>query len=244
MNGRVAYNELKGIQGLDPFYSMVEASNTSYGMDLAVTAFASNSKLAHRAALLFVGHMLDVLSMKNQIPLYVSLIHNARRPNDKKETVCRILEKQNFKEAFAIARAVKGAWPDFLRGLGWFRKGLYAEDPFDKYFAYWNSIEVVCSKYHPRIPSHRAKGTKSQIWESFKSIWGDVAAWPGTCEHGWIDTSYEIRNKIAHGTAAVNIESVSEIVEKIPQIEQIAGDFLNQWFELRIVNELDLEYPF
>jgi hypothetical protein len=55
-----------------------------------------------------------------------------------------------------------------LRGLGWYRKGLYTEDPFDKFLAFWNAIEIVAAYYQsefvPSIDRERAKkGSKSQI---------------------------------------------------------------------------------
>ena len=81
-----------------------------------------------------------------------------------------------------------------LRALGWYRKGLYTEDPFDKFLAFWNSIEIVAGKYHPPIPEGRPTGSKSQIWQCFKAIWGECEGWPTISgDTDWIDDNYEIR---------------------------------------------------
>jgi hypothetical protein len=81
-----------------------------------------------------------------------------------------------------------------LRGLGWYRKGLYTEDPFDKFLAFWNAIEIVAAAYYqsefvPSIDRERAKkGSKSQIWECFKALWGPCEQWPNIAgDDKWFD---------------------------------------------------------
>jgi hypothetical protein len=112
---------------------------------------------------------------------------------------------------------------------------LHTEDPFDKFLAFWNAIEIVTSKYHPQIPEGRPKGSKSQAWESFKTLWGECQDWPIIQgQTNWIDENYEMRKTIAHGTQPIDIETVRAVAEKIDTIGQIANKFLLEWRQRKL----------
>jgi hypothetical protein len=120
--------------------------------------------------------------------------------------------------------------------LGWYRKGLNAPDPFDRFLAFWNAIEIVAGKYHcciPTIDQARARqGSKSQIWECFKALWGECDKWPLVAgDNKWIDESCETRNKIAHGAEPVDIHRVSDVSARVSTVEQMAYAFLRDWRE-------------
>jgi hypothetical protein len=122
------------------------------------------------------------------------------------------------------------------RSLGWYRKALCADDPFDKFLALWNAIEIVASKYYryvPTIDQERVKkGSKSQLWECFKALWGPCDQWPiipGQDE--WIDENYEARKDVAHGTSSVDIHKVAAVADKLDSVEQVAYRFLRDWRE-------------
>jgi len=173
--------------------------------------------------------MLDALAVQIDQPLYLSL-YNRRTNFSETYNTRRIIQRDEWRAAFREARLLSLSKTDFLRALGWYRKGLYAEDPFDKFLAFWNSIEIVAGKYHPPIPRGSPTGSKSQIWESFKAIWGECSQWPIiTGNMDWIDTQYETRLQIAHGTEPIDIETVESVLGKLETVQQVAHDFLIKW---------------
>ena len=241
----IRLNEPKGFRLEDPFYSDIELRGGGLGVLAHITARASTSQLAHKAALFFFGQMLDCLALHIDQPLYISLFE--RQPiRPERHSVQRIVEQEEWRSAFREARLLALAEPTFLRALGWYRKGLYTEDPFDKFLGFWNSIEVVAGKYHPQNEEAK-KGSKSQIWECFKPLWGECDRWPIiTGDLDWIDNNHELRNNIAHGIASIDIKRVEEVLEKISTIQQVAYGFLRDWRERQLNPQIpaDMEQLF
>jgi hypothetical protein len=212
-----------------PFYSNVELRSTPYGIEATVTAFASTSDLAHKAALIFFGQMLDVLSIHIKQPLYLSFTsHSSVRA--KEYTVLRIIEKEEWDMAFHESLQLSDLEPTYLRALGWYRKGLYTEDPFDKFLAFWNSIEITATKYRPDTEESK-KGSKNQIWACFETLWGSCDHWPGGIRNDkkWVDHFYETRKKIAHGISAINVREIELVLEQLPKLEEVASNFLTDF---------------
>ncbi len=228
VKGNLKFSERKGILFDNPFYSDIDLRGMPGGIKASITAFASTSELARKAAFSFFGKMLDVLCLQLNIPLYLSFT-DQRKVSKGDYRVRRIVEKYEWQSAFKQARVLADTEPIFLRSLGWFRKGLYSEDPFDKFLAFWNSIEIVASNYHPKV--ERAKnGSKSQIWECFKQLWGECEQWPIiTGNQNWIDDNYDSRKDIAHGIAPISIETIEEILDKLEIIEKVSYTFLTEW---------------
>ncbi|RMG34683.1 MAG: hypothetical protein D6732_10370 [Methanobacteriota archaeon] len=230
----IRLNEPKGFRLEDPFYSdIIIKPRSQNGIEAVVTAFASNENLAYKAALLFFGQMLDVLAFRINQPLFLSFSDSYQPRNATGSyTTRRRVIRQDISDAFRESRLLALVEPVFLRSLGWYRKGLYTEDPFDKFVAFWNSIENVTSHYHPPIPDDRPPGSKSQMWESFKKIWGECDKWPIIGgQNDWIDTNNAIRNEIAHGAKSVNIEAVENVLDKMEPIKKVAYRFLVDWRE-------------
>lgn len=234
-------NAPKGFRLADPFYSDVNIRSSKVGIDATVTAYASTGELARKAALLFFGQMLDALALQIDRPLNLSLngtipirakIYDARRR----------VEKDEWQEAFREARLLALTETTFLRALSWYRKGLNTEDPFDKFLAFWNSIEIVVSKYHPPIPEGKATGIISQTWESFKDIWGECEHWPVINSNmSWIDDNYNVRLDIAHGIKPIGIETVEFVLAKLDTINQVACTFLKDWRRTRLNPQIPVE---
>jgi hypothetical protein len=72
-------------------------------------------------------------------------------------------------DALTLAINVLGRGsPSFLRSLGWYRKGLTADDPLDKFLAFWNATEIVASDYYHYVPGidieQANQGSKNQVW--------------------------------------------------------------------------------
>lgn len=223
-----SFKVFKGFQYDNPFYSDISIKNVQTGVIVTVTAFASNSNLARKAAVLFIGKMLDSLSLQIGSPLFLSF---SEKYDSKifQGTIKRIVEKDEWLASFKESRLLNEHEPTFLRSLGWYRKGLYTEDPYDKFLAYWNSIEITAAKYHHRT-DRTQKGSKNQIWECFRELWGECSKWPVIKgNENWIDDYYNVRNKIAHGHDSITIDSVENIVNKLEQLEHISRLFLSDW---------------
>jgi hypothetical protein len=229
----------KGFQEDDPFYSDVKIRNTQYGVLISVTAFASNGDLAHQAALLFVGKMLDSLSLSVRQPLFLSFTHE-HVSQKFQDDVRRIIKREEWIAAFKDARLYNEQEPTYLRALGWYRKGLYTNDPYDKFLAYWNSIEITATKYHPES-EEAIEGSKNQIWECFKKLWGECQNWPIIRGNDrWINDNYEIRKDIAHGLTTITVDGVKNIVTALDEIEPVAYRFLADWrSQLQISDHLN-----
>jgi hypothetical protein len=235
----IRFQTEKGLQELDPFFSDINIRNINDGLKIFVTAFAPNSKLANNAALVFVGQMLDalVIELGGDIPIYLSL--DGRRTNSLASDVKRIITENEIKRSFKEARILSINEPVFLKAYGWYRKGLYTEDPFDKFLAFYNTLERVTTKYYPRTQGS-ISGSKSQMWECFKAIWGEYTEWPLPIQGNqrWIDNNYETRKDIAHGLANVNVEEVEKITSLIDTIQLVAYIFLRDWK----IKQLNLQF--
>ncbi len=232
---------LKGFQGDRPFYSKIILKNAASGIEAFLTASASTSDLAHKAALIFFGQMLDPLALEIKQPLFLSFseLEVGRRAT---YAVRRVVEKREWKTSFYTANQLSEQEPTFLRALGWYRKGLYSEDPFDRFLAFWNSIEVTATKYHPKTEK-TSSGSINQIWACFESLWGDCDSWPDLIrgETDWIDKNYKTRKDIAHGITRVNIHDVESVIERLKIIEEISQTFLSGWLYKKIQRSDHLE---
>jgi hypothetical protein len=221
-------NVAKGFRLADQFYSDVELRKSGSGVFAIVTARADTQRLARKAALFFFGQMLDVLAVQTTQPLYISLIES-QSVRSVRHTVRRLIAEDEWLAAFNEARALATNEPTFLRAMGWYRKGLYTEDPFDRFLAFWNSIEIIAAKYHPRTEAAKG-GTKNQTSECFRTLWGNRTHWPFIADdEGWIKDNYEMRKDIAHGIASINIEQVEPVLQKLDTIEKLSHRFLTDW---------------
>jgi hypothetical protein len=187
--------------------------------------------------------MLDALTLTVNRPMYLSLTER-KRAGAREHDVRLVIEPSAIGSAFHEADRLARDRPSFLRSLGWYRKGLTNDDPLDKFLAFWNAIEIVASKFYHYVPSidkERAKqGSKSQVWECFKALWGECKKWPvipGLDK--WIDESYSVRKDVAHGVTFIDIHKVSAVAKRLPVIQEVCYHFLRGWHE----NFLGLNQP-
>jgi hypothetical protein len=256
---RISTIHQKGFHPANPFYSDVQIQGVPSGLQATITARAPNERLAFEAAVFFFGRMLDVLSLTVDRPLYLSFTERRRiRDGPVQQDIRRIIEPQEIEQAFHKAHelattspSAKDAahTPSFLKSLGWYRKGLYSEDPFDKFLAFWNAIEIVASRYYRDVPGidlERArKGIRNQVLGCFMALWGPCEQWPiipGNAQ--WVDENYETRNDIAHGAGAVDIGKVASIAASLDTIRQVSHRFLHDWQDkfLRVGRQPRREY--
>ena len=243
---RIRMSQQKGFHVDDPFYSDIQLeSRPTTGFLATVTARAGDPDAAFQAAVVFFGQMLDALTLAVNQPMAVSLV-DRERGSRQRHDVRRAIEHSEIENAFTEAQFLRAGSPSFLRSLGWYRKGIMTEDPFDAYLALWNSMELVASRYYryvPTIDHERAKnGSKSQLWECFKALWGECDEWPVIAgDHKWIDASYDIRNDVAHGRRDVTVEHVAHVANELSEIFTVAHRFLTDW-RMRFL-ELDRHPP-
>lgn len=227
----ISFNTDKELNIGEIFRSDIELSPSNDGFDIKTTVRTNEQGTANKIALLFIGRMLDILSIKTDLPLFVSLSNG--HISKRQENVKAVIEKSEFQSAFELSRRINIENSTFHRGLSWYRKGLYTEDPFDKFLAFWNSIEIVANKYNPN-PSQcqgKGKGNKCHIWECFKDIYGsNCNQWPIIKgQNSWIDENYKVRTDIAHGIITIDIKSVEDVVNRLDIIKQVAYNFLVDW---------------
>jgi len=230
---RVLTTQQKGFRVDDPFYSDIEIQRVPSGIRATVTARAPDQTVAYKVAVFFFGRMLDALTLTVNRPMHLNLTEREGTRAERHD-VRRVVEASEIENAFHEANHLARTSPSFLRSLGWYRKGLTTDDPLDKFLAFWNAIEIVASKYYhyvAAIDKHRAKnGSKSQVWECFKALWGPCEEWPvipGLTK--WIDESYSVRLDVAHGVAFVDIHKVAQVAERLPAIEEVCQRFLRGW---------------
>ncbi|MFB9053939.1 hypothetical protein ACFFVB_12705 [Formosa undariae] len=241
IRNRIRINTRKELKHSEPFYSDISITNNENGFQATVTAFAPTSELAEKAAILFFGRMLDVLSINLNLSLQLDVSNNViiQKTN---ENVKRIVDQNDFIIAFQDSRFLSLTETTFLRGLSWFRKGKYSQDPYDKFLAFWNSIETVTSKYNPNKISCKSKGSKCHMWECFKKIWGECENWEFIGgQNKWIDEGYSIRKDIAHGIIPIEIDHIEKIVTKLPEIENVSHKFLIDWMKNELKTDVSVD---
>ncbi|MBK9103971.1 MAG: hypothetical protein IPL92_05245 [Saprospiraceae bacterium] len=197
------------------------------GFTISTTVYTANQDRAHKVALLFIGKMLDVLSMKTNLQLNVSL--NEYRQFANRSIIKAVIEEEEFRYCFDLARQLNLYENKLLRAFSWYRKGLYTEDPFDKFLAFWNSISVVADGYCN--DNERTKlGTVNRIYDCFITLWGDLPKWEYINGYDrWINDNNEVRNKIAHGGVTVDIHYIENVLNQLETVQNVAYKFLTQW---------------
>ena len=234
---KFSFRQRKDFHFNDRLYSDIEVSkNGSLGITITLTAFANEQTIARKAGLYFCGQALDVLSTNINLPTILTLTDSKSVPA-RVETERRRLTEDELNEAFKTARLWVLTEPTFLRAVCWYRKGLYTEDPFDKFLAFFNSIEILCNKYNPNRVRCNNPGTntKCHMWETFKAVWGECPEWPIIQNRmTWIDENYDMRKDIAHGIASIDINVVENVISKIDTIKQVAHKLITDWKQNRL----------
>lgn len=210
------------------FRSDITIKTHPQGTIIASTVWTATQDNAYKVALLFIGKMLDVLSIKTDIALNIT--NSGTRITNEISTVKAVIDSEEFRQCFALSRTLNLSEPTLLRALNWYRKGLYTQDPFDKFLAFWNSVSVVAGKYHNKN-ERTDKGIINQIWDCFITLWGDdIRQWENIDGNSkWIDENNDIRNNIAHGLIPVEVDYVETVISKLRSVQNVSYRFLTQW---------------
>jgi hypothetical protein len=209
------------------FRSDISIKKHQQGFIISTTVYTASQDRAYKLALLFIGKMLDILSMKTNSPLNVSL--NEYRQLADRNIVRAVIDEEEFRFCFELARQLNLNENKLLRAFSWYRKGLYTEDPFDKFLAFWNSICVVADGYCN--DNERTKlGTVNRIWDCFITLWGQCPNWEYINGNDrWVNDNNEVRNKIAHGGVTVDIQYVENVINQLETVQNVAYKFLTKW---------------
>lgn len=220
------------------FRSDISIKPHKEGFIISTTVFTADQDRAYKVALLFIGKMLDILAIRTNSPLNVSL--NQYRQIENVNSVRAVINREEFIHCFRVARDLNLNENKLLRAFSWYRKGLYTEDPFDKFLAFWNAISVVAEGYCNDNERTR-QGTINKIWDCFITLWGQCQNWEYINGNDrWVNENHDIRNKIAHGGVTVDIQYVEAVINQLPIVQNVAYNFLREWAE-RLGNNIAIE---
>mgnify|MGYP005864119521 CR=1 FL=1 len=223
----INFNMDKELDFGNVFRSDISIRKHTQGFLISSTVYTADQDRAYKVALLFVGKMLDILSIKTKTAVNVSL--NEYRQLSDRNAVRTVIEEDEFRFCFDLARQLNLNENKLLRAFSWFRKGLYTEDPFDKFLAFWNSISVVADGYCNDNERTR-QGIINKIWDCFVTLWGNCENWEYINGNDrWINDNNDIRNKIAHGGVTVDIQYVENVISQLTTVQDVAYKFLTQW---------------
>jgi len=210
-----------------PFWTTAKIQETARGVMISVVVRARDQEEANDSAVYFVGQTLDTLSLKLDLPIYLSLSGTQFKTIETHTK--RVVEELEWSEAFKLGREYGIDRPIFSRALGWYRKGLTGEDPIDRFMAFWSSLEGVGSKF-AIIPPGIQSGAINQICNCFDQIWGESTHWRViTNDAECINRFHAIRNGIAHGFMTVEVNSIREVASQLPKLRKLAQAFLSDW---------------
>src|SRR5690554_6301933 len=174
VNRPIRFNTDKELDFGNVFRSDISINKHIQGFVISTTVYTADKDRAHKVALLFIGKMLDILSLRINSSLNVST--NEYRRNSDIVNVKALIDRDEFQFCFELARDLNLNENKLLRAFSWYRKGLYTEDPFDKFLAFWNSISVIADGYANDNERTR-QGIINKIWDCFTTLWGNCSDW-------------------------------------------------------------------
>ena len=186
---------------------------------------ANDSSVAFDVAIRKVNDVLDSLSLITNSNLIIageklvhqlgSNSHSVTIPID--AHISRICDRGEIQNAEKILNNISNEERTFLRALGWYRKGLNGIDAFDKFLAYWNSIEIITQKYGPS--GDDINGSRDRMISMLNEYL--------ECDNSEFVNELNIyRNNIVHGVKAVELNQIALVSSKIPNLKKVANDFL------------------
>lgn len=210
-----------------PFTTTVTISKAAQGVRCLLIARAYTQENANDAGVYFVGQALDVLCLRLNTPLYLNLFRPEFRalPNH----VRRILTMQEWYDAFHFGREYSMGRRIYSRAISWFRKGLGSEDPIDRVIAFWSALEAIGSQYYRRS-ARTEQGIINQVCDCFDQLWGPVERWKVIPNNpNLVNEFHNFRNGFSHGFMRVDIETIRDIVVRLPVYQDLVYAFLCDW---------------
>ncbi len=211
----------------NPFTTTISLSKVSQGVRCILIARAFTQENANDAAVYFVGQALDVLSLRLNTPLYLNLF----KPDYRQSSVHvrRIVTKREWQQAFHLGRQYSLYRRYFSRAISWYRKGLVSEDPIDRVIAFWSALEALGSVFY-RNNQRTQQGIINQVCDCFDQLWGSVEQWKAIPNNpNVVNEFHNYRNGFSHGFMRVDIETIRDIVVRLPIYQDLVYAFLSDW---------------
>ena len=221
----ITFNVEKGEE--NPFTTTLTLSKTKNGVKCVLIARAYNQENANDVAVYFVGQALDVLSLQLDIPLHLDFFRPEFR--EISNHVKRIINQEEWYEAFHLGRNYSLNRRYFSRALSWYRKGLVSDDPIDRLVAFWSALESICSKFYEQN-DRTDLGIINKVCNCFDQIWDNSNNWkiiPNRPEI--INHFYDFRNGFSHGFLRVDIENIRCLTLDLPIYQNLVRHFLLDW---------------
>lgn len=223
----IAFDAEKQLQPGALFRSKIEIKNHPKGLRISTIVYTADEDRAYKVALLFVGRMLDIMSMRMKIPLSFTSSHMKEEADG--PLIRRIAKKEDFIASFNLANRInieedKGV---FATALNWYRKGLYTQEPYDKFLAFWNAIAISAQHYCPK--KNGEKGEIDYIVSCFQQLSDSFQTGHTNCSREWIREHNRLRNRIAHGCLRIDSENIDSVVTKLDFLQEVAYCFLLGW---------------
>jgi hypothetical protein len=201
---------------LDQFYSYILIKNSRNGFTANVTAYAPNADLAYKAAFIYFGRMVDLLSFNINLPLE-QYVNTRKEKYNELFNRKRILKRLDFEKAFNEVRQIEEQHGnDLLKALSWFRKARISQDAIDQFIAYWNVLEILGNAYHTET-SRTNRGVINKVYQCFIDYFGEVGSWP--VDESWINQMNNIRNRIVHGGHYADLETIEQISKQLKELD-------------------------
>lgn len=226
----ISFKQQKGYDK-EQFYSNISLQNQKFGISATLTAYAENVDIAKTVAFVYLGRMIDVLVLDNDLAIVLQERGNYFIGEEQSITRRRF-EKDELKLAFKVARKLELEHKVLLKAIGWYAKGKVSNNALDSFLSYWNVIEIVGKKYHTET-ERTNKGVINMVYQCFLEYLGTKEEW--NLPDNWINDMHDKRSSIAHGGEEATSEAINDIAVLIPLLSQTARRI--------ILSVIDKHYP-
>ncbi len=121
----ISFKQEKGYDE-EQFYSDISLHNERFGIRATLTAYAATIEIAKTVAFVYLGRMIDVLVLDNDLPLILQE-HGNHIASKTKSIVRRQFNKDELELAFKVARKLELEQRVLLKAIGWYSKGKISE---------------------------------------------------------------------------------------------------------------------
>lgn len=230
----IRFQEKKGYDAEDQFYSDISLHNESFGISATITAYADSMEIAKTVAFVYLGRMIDVLALDNDLSLVLQE-HGNHIASNTKVTARRQFSKKDFELAFKVARKLEVEHSVLLKAIGWYAKGKASNNTLDSFLSYWNVIEIVGKAYH--VENERTKrGVINKVYQCFLEYFGTEDQWE--LPEDWINNMHTKRSSIAHGGEEATAASIHEVATLIPLLSQTARKIITAIINSKYPNDI------